>query len=47
MRAKPRQNFPDHSKETALVMEVEQRCFIKFFMEEGTKGVEIIGRLKK
>jgi hypothetical protein len=28
-------------------MEVEQRYAIKFFVEEGVKGVEIIDRLNK
>jgi hypothetical protein len=28
-------------------MKVEQRYFVKFFMEEGMKGVEIIDRQNK
>jgi hypothetical protein len=31
----------------SLFMEVEQRYVIKFFVEEGMKGVKITGRLNK
>jgi hypothetical protein len=47
MPVKPRRNYPGHSKKVFLVMEVEQTHAIKFFMEEGMQGVEIIDRLNK
>jgi hypothetical protein len=37
MPAKPRRNYASHSKKVSLVMEVEQRYVIKFFVEEGMK----------
>jgi hypothetical protein len=40
--AKPRRNEPGHSRKVSLVMEVEQKHLIKYFMEEGMKAVEII-----
>jgi hypothetical protein len=36
---------PRPFQNVSLVMEVEQRCVIKFFVEEGMKKVEVIDRL--
>jgi hypothetical protein len=41
MPDKPHRNYPGHSKKVSLVMEVEQMCIIKFFMEEGMKAEEV------
>jgi hypothetical protein len=42
MAAKPRRNYAGESPKVSFVMEMEQKYAIKFFMEEGMKGVEII-----
>jgi hypothetical protein len=47
MSARPGRDDAAHSKNRSLVMEVSQRYFIKFIMEQGMKGVEIIDRLNK
>jgi hypothetical protein len=38
---------PGNSKKVSLFKEAEQRNVIKFLVEEGMNGVEIIGRLNK
>jgi hypothetical protein len=42
MPAKPRRNYPGYSKKGSLVMKVEQRYVIKFFVEEGMKAVKAL-----
>jgi hypothetical protein len=34
-----------HRTKSAKIMEVEQRCVIKFFSDEGMPGVQIVERL--
>jgi hypothetical protein len=37
---KLRRNVPSNSEKISLLMEAEQAYFIKFFLEEGMKGMQ-------